>query len=77
MRHNRISGGWYVEPYAGGAGVGLFLLTQGYVDRIVINDADPIVHAFWRAATERNSELLGLIRSTPATMRSSPGWQVC
>lgn len=68
MRFNRISGGWYIEPYAGGAGAALFLLTQGYVDHIVINDADPIVHAFWKAATQRNAELLSMIRKTPATM---------
>lgn len=68
MRHNRISGGWYIEPYAGGAGAALFLLTQGFVDHIVINDADPIVHAFWKAATERNAELLAMIQKTPATM---------
>jgi DNA adenine methylase len=70
MRHNRISGGWYIEPYAGGAGAALFLLTQGFVDHIVINDADPIVHAFWRAATERNRELLSMIRKTPVTMKT-------
>ena len=68
MRYNRISGGWYVEPYAGGAGAALFLLTQGFVDHIVINDADPIVHAFWKVATERNADLLKLIQKTPATM---------
>lgn len=72
MRHNRISGGWYIEPYAGGAGAALFLLTQGYVDHIVINDADPIVYAFWKAATERNSELLATIQKTPVTMDT---WQ--
>ncbi len=72
MRHNRISGGWYIEPYAGGAGAALFLLTQGYVDHIVINDADPIVHAFWKAATNRNAELLDLIQKTPVTMDT---WQ--
>lgn len=72
MRHNRISGGWYIEPYAGGAGAALFLLTQGYVDHVVINDADPIVYAFWKAATERNAELLAMIQKTPVTMDT---WQ--
>jgi DNA adenine methylase len=72
MRHNRISGGWYIEPYAGGAGAALFLLTQGYVDHIVINDADPIVHAFWKAATGRNVELLAMIQKTAVTMDT---WQ--
>lgn len=68
LRHNRISGGWYVEPYAGGAGAALYLLTQGYVDHIVINDADPVMYAFWRAVTERPAELVSLIRTTPITM---------
>jgi DNA adenine methylase len=68
MRHNRISGGWYVEPYAGGSGAALFLLTQGYVDHIVINDLDPLVYLFWKAATERSTELNAKIRSTPVTM---------
>lgn len=72
MRHNGISGGWYIEPYAGGAGAALFLLTQGYVDHIVINDADPVVHAFWKAVTDRNAELLHMIQKTPVTIDT---WQ--
>ncbi|MDV0461092.1 hypothetical protein [Klebsiella quasipneumoniae] len=43
MRHNKISGGYYVEPYAGGAGAALYLLLNGYVNHIIINDADPIL----------------------------------
>lgn len=70
MMHNRIAGGWYVEPYAGGAGAALFLLTQGYAEHIVINDADPLVHAFWQAATTQTEELVSLIESTPVTMET-------
>lgn len=70
MRHNRISGGWYVEPYAGGAGAALFLLTRGYVDHIVINDLDPVVHAFWWAVLNDTDTLLGLLENTPVTMES-------
>ena len=40
----------YCEPYAGGAGAGLFLLTKGHVDRLVINDLNPGVASFWRAS---------------------------
>lgn len=68
MRHNRISGGWYVEPYAGGAGAALYLLVSGYVDHIVINDLDPVVHAFWWAALNQNEELLDKIAETDVTM---------
>ena len=70
MSHNDLVGGWYVEPYAGGAGLALFLLTEGFVEQIVINDADPLVYAFWRAATERPRELIERILTTPATMET-------
>lgn len=72
MQHNGITGGWYVEPYAGGAGAALYLLTRGYVDHIVINDADPVVYAFWKAATEKSEILVDKILRTPVTMDT---WQ--
>lgn len=68
LRHNQISGGWYVEPYAGGCGAALFLLTHGYVDRIVINDADPVIFSFWKAVTEQTDELIAKIKSTRVSM---------
>ncbi len=68
MRHNKIAGGWYVEPYAGGAGAALYLLTQGVVEHIVINDVDPVVYAFWMAATQHCEALLKMVRSTPVTI---------
>ena len=68
MRHNRISGGWYVEPYAGGAGAAWYLLLQGYVNHIVINDLDPVVHAFWWAVLNDSARLINLIETTPVTI---------
>lgn len=70
VRHNKLSGGWYVEPYAGGAGAALYLLTGQHVDHVVINDADPVVHAFWKVATKNSAELIRLIRSTPITIKT-------
>jgi DNA adenine methylase len=49
VRANNLTGGTYVEPYAGGAGAALALLVTGQVRRIVINDLDPSVFAFWSA----------------------------
>ncbi|WP_186155037.1 DNA adenine methylase [Burkholderia gladioli] len=68
LRHNRISGGWYVEPYAGGAGAALYLLTRGYVDHIVINDADPVVAAFWWSIVNDTQRFLGLLQDTPVSI---------
>lgn len=65
---NKLKGGCYVEPYAGGAGAALYLLLQGFVKRIIINDADPAVYAFWHAVVHQSEELIDHIQSRPATM---------
>ena len=48
MRSNNISGGHYIEPYAGGSGVALYLLMKGIVNTIHINDYDKAVYLFWK-----------------------------
>jgi DNA adenine methylase len=58
----------YVEPYAGGAGAGVALLRQGLVHRLVINDFDPAVHAFWRSITEQTDDFVKLVRAIPLTI---------
>ena len=64
-----ISSPVYVEPYAGGAGAGIALLRQGVVRELVINDFDPAVHAFWSSVTQRNDQLVELVRETPLTIQ--------
>ncbi|NVN91865.1 MAG: DNA adenine methylase [Desulfuromonadales bacterium] len=68
LKHNQIDGGWYIEPYAGGAGAALYLLSKGCVDHIVINDADPVVHAFWLAVVNDNEQLVKMISDTSVTI---------
>lgn len=58
----------YVEPFAGGAGVALSLLLDGTVNRIVINDYDKAIYAFWRAVKREPEALIYLIQKTPVTM---------
>ena len=38
LQENGLTGGWYIEPYAGGAGAALFLLLKDHVSHIVINE---------------------------------------
>lgn len=57
-----------MEPYAGGAGAAIFLLMQGYVDRIIINDADPVIYAFWKAVTGSPEQFAELIETEPVTL---------
>ena len=58
----------YIEPFAGGAGVGLSLLLNGKVERIVINDYDKAVYSFWRAVKEDSTSLIRKIEDTPITI---------
>lgn len=58
----------YVEPYAGGAGAGIALLREGLVARLVINDIDPAVNAFWRAVVEHNGAFVERVESAPLTV---------
>lgn len=44
---NNKFNGCYVEPYSGGASVALFLLFEDIVRKIIINDKDRSIYAFW------------------------------
>ena len=58
----------YVEPFAGGAGVGLRLLFDEYVDEIVLNDLNPGIAAFWRAVFFQTDALAERIRGCRPTV---------
>ncbi len=58
----------YIEPFAGGAGVGLRLLFDEHVDEIVLNDLDPGIAAFWRAVFESTNDLAEKVKSTLPTL---------
>lgn len=62
--------GHYVEPYAGGASVALFLLLEGYVKQITINDKDRSIYAFWYSVKNHNEELCDLINNTEITIEN-------
>jgi len=66
---NNLLGTRYLEPFAGGAGVGLFLLQSGLVESIALNDLDRAIYAFWYAATRRDLALLKLVARTPITVK--------
>ena len=37
----------FVEPFCGGAGLGLALLYNNLINKLIINDSDPFIHALW------------------------------
>ena len=58
----------YVEPYAGGAGAALALLFSEKVGRVVINDLDPAIYAFWKAVTMQAERFAKKILAVPLTV---------
>ena len=60
----------YVEPFAGGAGAALGLLKENVVDRVVINDIDCRVAAFWRAITSQTDAFVDRMHQVPVNIDS-------
>ncbi len=68
VKTNQLFRSTYCEPYAGGAGLALRLLSTGFVERIALNDIDEAIFSFWDSVLHRPDNLCALIDSVPATM---------
>jgi DNA adenine methylase len=64
---NNING-HYVEPYSGGASVALFLLIEGFVQNITINDRDRSIYAFWYSVLNETEQLCQMINNADFTI---------
>lgn len=73
VKDNELLDGVYVEPYAGGAAVALSLLMDEYVSRIIINDKDRSIYAFWHSVLYDTDRLCRLIEETPVNMET---WRI-
>jgi len=65
FKENQLCDGVYVEPYAGGASVALALLFNEYASKVIINDFDLSIYAFWHSVINSTDDLCKLIRDTP------------
>ncbi|MCW0221259.1 MAG: DNA adenine methylase, partial [Prosthecobacter sp.] len=65
---NNLSGGAYVEPYAGGAGVAMDLLITGVVSNVYLNDACYPLYCFWRCVIDHPEWLCKRILSASLTV---------
>ena len=59
---NDLLGVRYAEPYAGGAGLALRLLFEGYVNHIYINDLDKSIYSFWKSIIDTPDEFCEWIK---------------
>jgi len=69
IKDNGLEKVTYVEPFAGGAGAALALLLSGKVNRIVINDLDKAIYAFWNSAIFDSTRFIRKIKATQVTIK--------
>jgi DNA adenine methylase len=67
---NNLIGISYAEPYAGGSGLALRLLFEGYVDKIYINDIDRSIYAFWKVILEEPIKFCNWIKRVKVNVRT-------
>lgn len=67
---NQLIGVSYAEPYAGGAGLALRLLFEGYVEHIYINDLDKSIYVFWASIISRPDEFCEWIENIEVSIEN-------
>lgn len=63
----------YIEPYMGGMRVALRLLFNDDVEKIMVNDFDKGIYAFWYSVLNYTEQLIEKIETTPITIEE---WKV-
>jgi DNA adenine methylase len=69
FEENSLKKGIYVEPYVGGASIALSLLIEGFASKVIINDIDKSIFAFWYSVLNYPDELCNLIKKTPVNIK--------
>ena len=68
ISENGLLGETYIEPFAGGAGLALKLLLNNDVKRIVLNDFDPAIYAFWHSTLYNSEAMCEFVDSVDLSM---------
>lgn len=58
----------YVEPFAGGFGIGLGLLRENIVEKVILNDFDSHIYNFWYAVINHPDEFIKKMMDTSITI---------
>lgn len=67
---NNLEGCTLYELYAGGAGASLNLLLSGICDKVVLNDLDFHIYAFWYCILNHSEEFIRLINDTDVNIKN-------
>ncbi len=68
ITQNSLEGCRYFEPFAGGSGIALGLLSSGIASEVIINDADCHIYYFWKIIIEKNQEFVDWLIDVPLTI---------
>ncbi len=68
LRENSLLDGFYVEAFAGGAGLAIEILLREQVQQVYLNDADYHIFAFWKSLLEETDEFVRLIETASVTV---------
>ena len=68
LEENNLKSIQYVEPYAGGAAVGLSLLFEEHASVIHLNDLSRPIFAFWHSAINATDDLCERVEASPIDM---------
>jgi DNA adenine methylase len=65
---NAMGNRTYIEPFAGGFGIGIGLLYKNVVKSAVLNDYDFHIYNFWHSVLYNTEDILKKISDTPITI---------
>lgn len=65
---NKLGDRSYVEPFAGGFGIGLGLLHDNVVESVILNDFDSHIYNFWYTILNYPDEFLRRMMDIPVTI---------
>ncbi len=68
LRENELQDVVYVEPFCGGCGLAVKLLLSDDVCRIIVNDINPAIYAFWYCVLNKTDELCSRITECSVTI---------
>jgi DNA adenine methylase len=58
----------FVEPFAGGSGVSLWLLFNRYINKVYINDFDFLIYKIWDAILNDTNNFINKLVQSPVTI---------
>ncbi|MDG0815138.1 DNA adenine methylase [Bdellovibrio svalbardensis] len=67
---NRLGDADFVEPFAGGASIGLYLLANAYARKLYLNDIDISIYAFWHSILNHPEDFCRKIEKIPVDLKN-------